>query len=242
MSTSLVVHRGGWDAEIADLAAVPVPDDTDTWKAVPYGRLLEEVKLHIPRFNLAVEDERYALARDGAQMFGVLTCRNGASADWGLAIGIRSSYDRSLAVDLVAGSRVFVCDNLAFHGESQMTRKHTLNVFRDLPDLIYRMLSSVAAMQQRMNDEIEVMKGTRLSPGQAHHVMVLAVRKNAIPASRLPKVIAAFDDLDTSDFDPNTAWSLFNAFTGVIGTQSPSLQMDNTLRLTGVFREALALN
>lgn len=84
MSTALVVHRGGWDASPADLAAVPVPADTDTWRAVPYPRLLEEVKLHIPRFGLTVEDERYALARDGNQMFGVLTCRNGHVSDWGL--------------------------------------------------------------------------------------------------------------------------------------------------------------
>lgn len=242
MSNALVVHRGGWDASPADIAAVPVPDDTESYVAVPYPRLLEEVRLHIVRFGLTLEDERYALARDGNQMFGVLTCKNGVSLDWGLAIGVRSSYDRSLAVDLVAGSRVFVCDNLAFHGESQVTRKHTVNVFRDLPDLIYRMLTSVTAMKAKMNDEIELMKGTRLTPGQAHHIMVLAVRKNALPASRLPKVIDAFDELDSSDFDPGTAWSLFNAFTAVIGQQSASLQMDNTLRLTGVFREALVLS
>lgn len=237
---TLAVHRGGWDATPADLAAVPVPDDTDSYVAVPYSRLLEEVKLHIPRFGLTIEDERYALGRDGNQCFGVLTCTNGiAAADWGLAIGLRSSYDRSLAVDLVAGSRVFVCDNLAFHGESQVTRKHTVNVFRDLPDMIYRMLTSVSTMKAKMAEEIEVMKGTSLTASQAHHILVMAVRKNALPASRLPKVIAAYDELDNSDFDPGTAWSLFNAFTGVIGTQSPWQQMDNTLRLTGVFREAL---
>lgn len=238
---TLIAHRGGWEASPADLASVPVPDDTDTWKAVPYPRLIEEVKLHIPRFGLTVEDERYALAREGNQMFGVLTCRNGHVADWGLAIGLRSSYDRSLAVDLVAGHRVFVCDNLAFSGETNVSRKHTVNVFRDLPDLIYRMLSDVSAMKAKLSDEIDVMKGTRLTKGQAHDIMVRAVRGNALPASRLPKVIAGYDELDNSDFDPETAWSLFNAFTAVIGQQSPWQQMDNTLRLTAVFREALVL-
>lgn len=106
MSTSLAIHRGGWEATSADLASVPVPEATDSYVPVPYSRLVEELKLHIPRFHLTVEDERYALARGGQQLFGVLTCRNGHRADWGLAIGLRSSYDRSLAVELVAGHRL----------------------------------------------------------------------------------------------------------------------------------------
>jgi hypothetical protein len=238
MSISLVLHRGGWEATPADLACVPVPEATDSYVPVPYPRLVEELKLHIPRFGLSVEDERYALARDGNQMFGVFTCRNGHRADWGLAIGLRSSYDRSLAVELVAGSRVFVCDNLAFHGETQLARKHTTNVFRDLPDLIYRMLESVAAMRQRLAEEIERMKATPLAPAQAHDLMVWAVRSGALPASRLPKVIEFYESFDNSELPPYTAWSLFNAFTAVLGRTSPRQQMEGTLKLTKIFRAA----
>ena len=137
---------------------------------------------------------------------------------------------------------MFVCDNLAFHGETRASRKHTANVFRDLPDMIYRMLTAVSSMKSKMDDEIAVMKGTRLTRGQAHDVMVRAIRSNALPASRLPLVIAGYDELDSSDFEPETAWALFNSFTAVIGQQSPWQQMDNTLRLTSVFREALVLN
>jgi hypothetical protein len=236
---TLIAHRGGWNATPGDLASVVVPEPTDSYVPVPYGRLLEEVKLHIPRFGLAVESEEYALARDGNQMFGVLTCLNGHVADWALAIGLRSSYDRSLAVQLVAGSRVFVCDNLAFHGETQVTRKHTVNVFRDLPDLIYRMLTSVSTMKDRMTAEIEAMQAREISTAEAHHLMVQAIRDGALPASKLPKVIESYDGLDCPEFKDRTAWSLFNAFTGVIGQQPPWLQMDNTLRLSSTFREVL---
>lgn len=242
MSNSLVVHCGGWAATPADLAYVPVPEPTDSYVPVPYPRLVEELKLHIPRFGLAVVDERYALARDGNQMFGVLTCRNGHAADWGLAIGIRSSYDRSLSIQGVAGSRVFVCDNLAFHGETQLSRKHTANVFRDLPDLIYRMLESVAAMKSRLAEEIGRMKATPLVQSQAHDLMVRAIRGGALPASQLPKVIEFYEDLDNSEFAPSTAWSLFNAFTAVIGKHSPRQQIEGTLRLTDAFRRGLNVN
>jgi hypothetical protein len=59
----------------------------------------------------------------------------------------------------------------------------------------------------------------------------------ALPASQLPRVIEFYDDLDNSEFAPSTVWSLFNAFTAVIGKHSPRQQIDGTLRLTRVFRE-----
>lgn len=111
--SQLVVHAGGWEATKADLASVPVP----------YPRFVEELELHMPRFGLTISEERFALARDGQQMFGVLSCTNGhPDADFCLTIGLRNSYERSLAVGLVAGTRVFCCDNLAFSGEVTMAR------------------------------------------------------------------------------------------------------------------------
>ena len=145
---TIMLHSGGWEASRADLASVPVPDPTESYHPVPYHRFIEEVELHIPRFDLTVRSSQFALAREGGQMFGVLTCVNGKPADdYALAIGVRNSYDRSLSVGLVAGTRTFVCDNLAFSGEVKMNRKHTVHVFRDLPDLIYRMLSQVSSMR-----------------------------------------------------------------------------------------------
>ncbi len=107
MTSNLVVHRGGWTATKADLAAVPVPEPTLSYKPVPYDRFVEEVELHVPRFGLKVQSTEFALTRVGRQMFGVLTCTNGhVPGDYAMAIGLRSSYDRSLAVGLVAGTRL----------------------------------------------------------------------------------------------------------------------------------------
>jgi len=243
MSGTLVVHRGGWEASKADLAAVPVPEPTESYHPVPYGRFIEEVELHVPRFGLKVESEAFALAREGAQMFGVLTCANGKPArDYALAIGARSSYDKSLAVSLTAGVRVWICDNLAFSGEVTMHRKHTAHVFRDLPDLIYRMLSQVSSMRERIDGEIAAMKVRELPPAHAHHLMVEAVKANVLPASRLPKVIEAWEEPKHEEFAPRTAWSLFNAFTEVQKAGSPWLQMDGSLRLSQLFRRELQLN
>lgn len=239
MSGDLMLHAGGWAATKSDLASVPVPEETDSYLPVPYGRLVEEVELHVPRFGLAITEEKFALARDGLQMFGVFTCRNGSEhADYALALGIRSSYDRSLSVGIVAGSRVFCCDNLAFSGEVSAARKHTVNVFRDLPDLIYRMLTKVSCMQNRIHEEIAAMKGQALSGEAADHLMVEAVRKNVLPASHLPKVMEAWERPLHAEFVPRTSWSLFNAFTEVQKSRNPRVQMEGSLRLSEVFRTA----
>lgn len=239
---NLIVHRGGWSATKADLAVVPVPEATDSYHPVPYGRFVEEVELHIPRFGLKVQSAEFALAREGRQMFGVLTCVNGKPTDgYALAIGVRNSYDRSLSVGLVAGARTLVCDNLAFSGEVTMHRKHTANVFRDLPDLIYRMLSQVSSMRSRIDGEIAAMRVRELPPAHAHHLMVEAVRRNVLPASRLPKVIESWDGPRHEEFRPRTAWSLFNAFTEVQKGSGPRAQMDGSLRLSSLFRSELKL-
>jgi len=233
----LVLHRGGWEATKADLAAVPVPDPTDSYHPVPFTRFVEEVELHVPRFGLTIQSQEFALAREGKQMFGVLTCTNGHNAgDYGLAIGLRNSYDRSLSVGLVAGTRVFCCDNLAFSGEVSMARKHTPNVFRDLPDLIYRMLSQVSLLKVRMDEKIAGMKVQPMPPGRAHHVMVMAIRAGIAPASRLPKILEAWDDPKHQEFEPRTAWSLLNAFTEVLKVGPPRQQMEGSLRLSMLFR------
>lgn len=243
MSAILVVHRGGWSATKADLAAVPVPEPTESYHPVPYGRFIEEVELHVPRFGLSVRSSQFALAREGGQMFGVLTCSNGIpDCDYALAIGVRNSYDRSLAVGLTLGSRVFCCDNLAFSGEVTMHRKHTVNVFRDLPDLIYRMLSQVSAMRGRTDGEIAAMKVRELPPAHAHHLMIEAIRANVLPASRLPKVIEAWEEPRHEEFTPRTAWSLFNAFTEVAKGTGPRAQVEGSLRLSQLFRRELQLN
>jgi len=238
---TLIAHRGGWSASLGDIASVIVPEETESYKPVAYSRLIEEVKLHLPRFGLTVEREDYALGRDGQQLFGVLTCRNGVAQNgYNLALGLRSSYDRSLAVELVAGARVFVCDNLSFSGESKASRKHTINVFRDLPELIYKMLSAVSVQKARMVQEIDSMRVTPVDDPLAHHIMVTAVKRNAIPASKLPQVLEQWLRPPHEEFKPRTAWSLYNAFTEVCKSRSPADQMDGTLRLTQVLRSVLS--
>jgi hypothetical protein len=217
-----------------------VPEETPSWHPVPYSRFIEEVKLHVPRFGFDLAGESYGLAREGMQMFGVLTFRG--NGDYALALGLRNSYDKSLSVGIVVGMQVFVCDNLAFSGEVSMSRKHTVHVFRDLPNAIYRMLSRVSSLRTRQDEEIGRWKGLELDRRLANHILMESVRQDAIPVSFLPRVIQAYEKPQYEEFSPRTAWSLYNAFSGAVKSQSPRAQMENTLRVSRVFRDVLSAN
>ena len=242
MTPGLMLHAGGWEATLPDLLAVEVPPAQGTHCPVPYGRLVEEVKLQLPRFGLEVAKERFALSHKGQQMFGVFTVVSELDrSDYALAIGLRSSLDKSLAIGMAGGSNVFICDNLAFNGEVTLSRKSTPNAMRDLPDMIYQMLGGVRAMQERTDAEILAYKDAGIGPMTAHHLMVEAIELGAIPASRLPHLLEAWNTPQHEVFQERTAWSLFNAFTHVLKASPARLQIEGSLKLSNLFRQELCL-
>ena len=210
---------------------------------MPYGRFVEEVELHVPRFGLTITDTRYALARDGLDMFGVLTCANGQDhADYALALGLRPKL-RPIPFGRNRGrqSRTFVCDNLAFSGGGYAPQAHGQRVPRPARPHLPHALEGQSSMQSRIHAEIAAMKARELSPETADHLMVESIRRGVIPASQLPLVMEAWNRPQHEEFKPDTAWSLFNAFTEVQKSRSPRVQMESGLRLSSTFRSALAL-
>jgi len=93
-----------------------------------------------------------------------------------------------------------------------------------------------------MDAEIAAMRARDVQPALAHHLMVEAIRANVLPASRLPKVIEAWEEPRHGAFAPRTAWSLFNAFTEIQKSNAPRAQMEGSLRLSSLFRRELSLN
>lgn len=103
----------------------PTPEPTDTWKPVPHARVVEVLVESLGLRGLQVVKDEYAMTPDGMKMFGVLAL-NLEETGIRFAIGCRNSHDKSFSLGLTVGYKVFVCDNLAFHGDfTPVTRKHT---------------------------------------------------------------------------------------------------------------------
>ena len=99
-----------------ELARVTTPAPTATHKPIPHIAVVEKLIEALSFRQITVVREEYAVSSDGMKMFGVMDLSSGFEG-CRFAVGLRNSHDKSFRLSCTVGLRVFVCENLAFHGE-----------------------------------------------------------------------------------------------------------------------------
>jgi hypothetical protein len=99
-----------------ELAGVVTPAATATHKPIPHIAVVDKLIEALSFRQIGVVREEYAVSPDGMRMFGVMDLTSGFEG-CRFAIGLRNSHDKSFRLSCTVGLRVFVCENLAFHGE-----------------------------------------------------------------------------------------------------------------------------
>ena len=212
----------------AELRALPAPEVTRTFKPIPHIELVDMLDLVLQQNQIRIEEERFALRRDGSALFGVLQLAYGETPDGRAAMGLRTANNKTMSIQLCAGISIFVCDNLAFRGDMiALRRKHTsgLNLRMELAGAVLRFQEHFG----RLTGEVEVLKGRPVADLQAKALIHDAFAGGLMPIRFLPEVSRSYFEPDLAEFEPRTAWSLHNAFTGAakampITTRLPAIQ------------------
>lgn len=241
---NLALHCGAQSVPAAEVLDCPTPASTKSWQPIPHGRLLDLVEDSLDCTGLRVVNQAHALSRDGNRYFGLLEVQNGKqSRDYGLVVGLRNSHDQTFPAGLVVGSGVFVCDNLSFSGEVNLSRRHTRFIQRDLPQLVQRAVGQLGNLRIQQDQRIEAYKNTTLEKRDAHHLLVEAMRMQVLPATRLPVAVQEYERPSHPEFRdtrPN-CWRLFNAVTESIKGRSLDILPKRTQALHGLLDSACDL-
>lgn len=212
---SLIVHCGGHHVDRDGLDSYPLPEATQTHCPVPHSRVIDMVEQSILSSGLPITDSSFALANKGNRMFGVMTLAGGT--DYATVIGIRNSHDKSFPVSFCLGSRVFVCDNLAFSAEVVVRTKHTRFVLDRLPRLVNEGVSRLIDQRGNQEKRIEAYKESEVKGSPHLHDLVLRTyRAGAIPAKGIAEVLREYDEPKHPEFKEPTLWSYFNCVTEVL--------------------------
>src|ERR1041385_4167691 len=143
--TGLMLHCGGQLKSREEVFAVPTPPATSTYVPLSYESFLTRIEKQLAVEGMIIKEEHLALSNNGQRMFGLLGLEMPGTEHkaYRLVLGLRNSYDKTVSTAVCIGANVFVCDNLSFNGEVTFTRKHTVNLMRDLSWLIVETISQL---------------------------------------------------------------------------------------------------
>ena len=241
MATStLIAHCGAQVVTRDELARVKTPEPTRTWFPLAHSTVLERVETTLKETGFHIENETLAMTRAGARFFATLDLASSIVEGVTLAVGVRNSIDKSLPIGFAAGHRVLVCDNLAFRGEVSVARKHSRFGETRFGEALVRASRGLEQFQAAEAARVTRFRATHVSPVQAESLMLRAYERDIVSHRLLPRVIAEYRKPSHQAFAEPTLWSLFNAFTGVLGERqrtNPQQFAALTIRLSDLLGE-----
>lgn len=232
---TLMAHKGAQYVGRETLAILPVPEETDTFQPIAHNVLIDAIEESLAYRNISIARSEFAVSPDGMKMFALLEVTAGMQG-LRFAIGLRNSNDKSMRLGMVAGYRVFVCDNMALSGEFKpMLAKHTKNF--DLIESISIGIDRVQRFFQPMKQNILTMKNITLKDNEAIEFIYTSFMDHKLPISLIKNVHTEFFEPKIEEFQQPTVWSLSNAYTSVFKKLNPVSRYENTAKVGRLIAE-----
>lgn len=91
------------------LAQVETPEATRSFKPVPHIELISTVEDVLRENRIAIRKEQFALRRDGSTLFAVLQLAYTDTQDGAAALGLRTSNNRTMSIQICAANGSAEC-------------------------------------------------------------------------------------------------------------------------------------
>jgi len=210
------MHLGAQEVSHAQLALIEAPPPTATWFPIKHAEVLDTVCETLSDAGFGIDGMQLSVARDQARFFGTLRLTNRINESASIAVGIRNSVDKSFPIGFCVGTRVFVCDNLAFHSEIVIARKHTRFGQSRFCEAVSQAVLGLHQYQLAEHERIDRLQNWQLSEERANSLILQSYETGLISARLLPQVIREWRNPPIVDFAPRTGWSLLNSYTSVL--------------------------
>lgn len=251
MSSNLIVHRGARFVERAELdsASALTPPPTATWFPIAHNVVLDRVSQTLSDAGYTIRAVKTALSRNDMRLFSTIDLDCSLyGGETSLSIAVVNSVDRSLPMKMIAGTRVFICDNLALRSDlmAAVSRKHSRFGLARFNEALARAVASLGAFKDAEAERIKRYLHTEVSPLEADALLLRSFERGLVSHRLLPRVIA---ELRKPSFDygceANTLWVVEQAFTTVLATllqSNPQRFCAASLAVQGLLAEATGLN
>ena len=227
MSGRLMAHCGAQYIDREDLKLLETPEPTDSWTPIPHYDLVQALDGQLKARGITIVKERFAVQK--AKLFGVLDTDYAVDEEGCALVGIRTANDKSLALQLAIGRRIFLCDNMAFHGDLiALKRKHTgnLDLHKEFAEGIGRYVREYPKLQENIN----WWKERTVSKERGKQLIYDIFRQKLVPIRLFHPAVH-----DWEAAEEKTMWRLHNCMTAHIKTLRPAPAFTATLKLSRFF-------
>lgn len=250
-ATNRVVSHTKGDHRVArsELAWYPTPEATSTWFPIPHAEVADTVVGVLNERGYTIKSESWILAKKDQRVFGTidltipLTRWDAPGQGASISLGVRSSFDKRLPLGIVAGSRVFVCSNLAFAGEISYKRKHTRNGLMDFRGQIEEAIERLPQYQAMESARFETWMNFELTSEQADALVLAMFEGGYIGLRQFKPVMEELRKPTFDDFKGKmTVWSLFNRITTALRARAGQRAIEHaseTSQIIGVLNNVI---
>lgn len=234
----LLAHAGASKLSRDQLVTILPPEATDTFKPIAHAELIHDLLDGLSYRHINVVHDEYAVTEDGMKLFGVLDLET-TFDEARFSLGIRNANDKSMRLALTVGYRVFVCDNMAFHGDfTPVLAKHSKHF--NLQDALAIGIDRIQRNFEPMRRQVESWRGLQLTDDSARLTIYRAFIEGQLD---VPKHLARlvhehYFEPKYPEFSARTFWSLSNAFTTAFKELDPVPQFRATAKLGGFLAAA----
>lgn len=234
--SSLIVYKGGRKVDRPEVGLIEAPPPTKTWFPLSHGHVLSTVEETLSQAGYGVRTGEFALSADNHRFFGTLTLDSLVAPGISLAVGVRNSTDQTFPIGICCGSRVMVCENLAFSADIYVSRKHTRWGKERFHEGISQAIGTLAQYREVEASRIETYRQVTLSETEASATLLHGFESGILSSRTLPIAIQEWRHPTHPDFEPRTAFSLFNAFTAALKERQgmPSVFASLTIKAYGL--------
>lgn len=211
---NLILHCGASYASRSEVIKTKTPNPTESWYPIPHDRFIQTVEHSLNATKLKIGSVAHSLSHGGQRYFGLMEIKaRKANEDYCWVIGLRNSHDKTFPAGICAGASCFVCDNLSFSGEVNLSRRHTRNITRDLPLITERAVGLLLEKWHDQDKRIAAYKNAIIEDQAAHDLIIRATDVSVCSNRLIPTVLHEWRKPKHEVFEPRNVWSLFNAFT-----------------------------
>lgn len=225
---SLISGTGTQRVTREDLALMPLPERTESFQPIAHESLVVELEQSLAFRHISVVKQDYAVSSDGMKMFAFLEV-NSEYEGVQFGIGLRNANDKSMRVGIVAGYRVMVCSNMAFHGDfNPMLAKHTKHL--NLSESVGVAVDRIQRNWKPLREAIDFKRNLTVDPNDARAFIYRAFIHDKLPVSVFKTVANNFE---ASDDD--SLWAIEQHFTDAFKKLNPIAQYQASAKLGKIF-------